>query len=75
MAGMMGGGFSGAQALVDEFPYQETVEIYAIVYLFNPVDEDKLGKPADAEGEEQPDMATGAALPAAADKHLAGLTR
>jgi hypothetical protein len=77
MGGMLGGsgGFGGLRNQVDEFPYQETVEIYAIVYLFNPVDEDKLGKPADAEDDEQPDMATGAALPAAADKHLAELTR
>jgi hypothetical protein len=51
----------------------ETVEIYAIVYLFNPVDENRLGKPADKEDEEQPDGVTGSARPPAAEnKQLAG---
>lgn len=79
MSGMMGGGggggggFRNLQARVDEFPYMETVEIYAIVYLFNPVDENRLGKPADKEDEEQPDGVTGSARPPAAEnKQLAG---
>ena len=65
MSGMMGGGtgggFAGFQASVDEFPYQETVEIYAIVYLFNPPDTSKLGEPAKPEAAGQPDAAAGAA--------------
>ena len=77
MAGMMGGGggFSGSRALVDEFPYQETVEIYAIVYLFNPPDTSKLGEPAVADGAEQPDAAAGAALEGADNGQLAGSRR
>ena len=79
MAGMMGGGggFGGMGAKVDEFPYQETIEIYAVVYLFNPVDKDKLGTPEeDAIGGEQPPIAAGAALgPTATDKQLAETTR
>jgi len=79
MAGMMGGGggFGGIAAKVDEFPYQETIEIYAVVYLFNPVDKDKLGRPEeDAVGGEQPPIAAGAALaPAATDRQLAKTTR
>ncbi len=77
--GMMGGGggFGGMGAKVDEFPYQETVEIYAVVYLFNPVDKDKLGTPEeDAMGGDQPPIAAGAALnPAATDRQLAETTR
>ena len=79
MAGMMGGGggFGAMGAKVDEFPYQETIEIYAVVYLFNPVDKDKLGTPEeDAVGGEQPPIAAGAALaPAATDRQLAETTR
>lgn len=79
MAGMMGGGggFGGMGAKVDEFPYQETIEIYAVVYLFNPVDKDKLGTPEeDAIGGEQPPIAAGAALgPTATDRQLAETTR
>jgi hypothetical protein len=77
MAGMMGGGggFSGAQSLVDEFPYQETVEIYAIVYLFNPPDTSKLGEPAVADGVIQPGPAAGAALDGADNEQLADSTR
>ena len=79
MSGMMGGGtgggFAGFQASVDEFPYQETVEIYAIVYLFNPPDTSKLGEPAKPEAAGQPDAAAGAAAqPAAGDKQLVGTT-
>lgn len=79
MAGMMGGGggFGAIGAKVDEFPYQETIEIYAVVYLFNPVDKDKLETPEkDAVGGEQPPIAAGAALaPAATDRQLAETTR
>ena len=77
MSGMMGGsgGFSGFQASVDEFPYQETVEIYAIVYLFNPPDTSKLGEPAKPEAAGQPDAPAGAAAqPAVGDKQLVGST-
>jgi len=77
MGGMMGGGggFSGAQSLVDEFPYQETVEIYAIVYLFNPPDTSKLGEPAVADGAIQPGPAAGAALDEADNEQLVDSTR
>jgi hypothetical protein len=50
MEGMMGGGggmagMAGLQQAIDEFPYHEEVELYAIVYIFNPPDTSKLGKP------------------------------
>jgi len=51
--GMMGGGMMGGmagrqgQSLSDETPYDLDVELYGTVYIYNPVNRDKLGKKLD----------------------------
>ena len=39
----MGGGTGGRAALNTESPYDAIVEIYGIIYIYNPVDPAKLG--------------------------------
>jgi hypothetical protein len=43
-SGMMMGGAGSAGGASDESPFDINVELYGIIYLYNPVDLDKLGK-------------------------------
>jgi len=51
MGGMGGGGMGGmggVDVVADEFPYHEEVEIFGIVYIYNPVN-DELVPPTEDE--------------------------
>lgn len=49
MPGMMGGsaGSGSGRGLSDESPFDIDVELYGIMYIYNPVDREKLGKKLD----------------------------
>jgi hypothetical protein len=47
-SGMMGG--AGGRGLSDDSPFDVDVELYGIMYIYNPVDREKLGKKLDEPG-------------------------
>jgi hypothetical protein len=50
MGGMMPGGMGGGtrgRGLTDDSPFDVDVELYGIMYIYNPVDREKLGKKLD----------------------------
>ncbi|MHB8969730.1 MAG: hypothetical protein ACYC3X_06055 [Pirellulaceae bacterium] len=70
MGGLGGDGGSGGQqvgALNTESPYDASVEIYGIIYIYNPVDPAKLGIEAAANATDAPANAGGGAAPDSAD--------
>lgn len=55
MGGMYGGrGGTTQTKLSDDSPYDVHVELYGVIYIYNPVDREKLGKKLDNAGENVP---------------------
>jgi hypothetical protein len=56
MGGALGGmGDSGQVKLSDDSPFDVHVELYGIVYIYNPVDREKLGEKVEIAGEDATD--------------------
>lgn len=74
--GMFGGGGGGSDVkLTDDSPFDVHVEVYGIIYIYNPVDRARLGRKLDNAGDETPvdgDTKEGTADPAGVTPAPAG---
>jgi hypothetical protein len=73
---MFGGGGRGSDVkLTDDSPFDVHVEVYGIIYIYNPVDRARLGRKLDNAGDETPvdgDTKEGTADPAGVTPAPAG---